>query len=1276
MQKNFQPISVDVTSQRTKSTKNSPNKAMWGSHMKDTAIDQSVAYQKTKTKRRNVATMEDGISVIQNIIGGTKSKVPINTEANSLVNLRGPLQPTSDPYEEEHTAHGAQMVKMNRGTHSVRRKNRKKGKHSANSGVQKMYKDILGADNTSVGTTGQSMALRAVTQTANMAKIARQNGDPNRPTRRKSYEDILTKVQNAEDSDNHNECPPDTPLHLPRGRLITTHVFLLGRKMTVEILRIGRVGVQYQVHDEENKAYLLETSEREIFDQLNPNQQAVVATLSVEDKIPLLIGRMGFQVSKEDRRKKELAILKFKGGASGGGSGGNGGIAKKTGRWGKMRKLTSDIGEDMFQRRINADSDDVASLVGLGMLKVKQNMSYDAVVLFVKAIRIANIVRCHPESGRHELVRGASVHLSANNAVFGAKFWNTMAKAAFETYLDDLRLQVLNVALDSSEIASHFFENIANQRLWILRGRIHESLGHLQVASDLYEHCISHFTHGQQLNEVMFRAAAVAKRLGRFTRCVGYMEYVLINPPLGFTQKDILFQVARAHEQEGKVDVASDGFKQAFKFYRREVAKKKAEDTNESTTRAVSHNLNKEPRNWRQWINSQTTWDIEAERYFSGGYFSLSIDMIQRSLMLGEKHMQEEMLKPFGGESENIRRSSSTRWWKAAVSARHLGELHTSLKACEEAVLRDPNNSIASAALQKWNLFFIDGDQADDEDPDMMMDAENWGKHVYSDEFNSEGLKHAANVQNRAALKMEALSSHGKKEGERAQKARKAKAGSRRLSVSAGRSVGAASAATAAAAAVATELETKMLLKHVIENKEEKQHELLNDDEDYRRMEAKRRKGSRRRKRPMSASAKQPTKQISTNTTVTAVNKKDLELRRILEMEFEPVRRSPWSHSPFRISQIQRPSDAISLISASQQQRQEETVARQAKIEQALERHATAAANKHLRLEKLVGSALRRLAIMGSNDIEELKFRSIAVGAQHGFAGTIHAFIATILLEDKALMPIDIKSHDFMTVTSNACSSIDVGALMTSSSEHRPNLKDLRSTQQSKSSASISLKLLSPNGKGAPVITTEQSTEQVERLFRGRQSTSARFVLTTTNSNSKTKSGTSKLNDMVDKSIRSHMFKSTGRSPNNNEKSSRSPGTRRSRSSRASRASRSKSSRSALLLSINRTSPVMRITKIPSPGGVGIDLASINRTGSIRSWKGERSRRNHSEKQRRNYMQEKIEYDKIKPRVLIRGSDGVLQPADDPILMSRILRTVAKEKAFVKGETLEDVYAV
>ena len=36
-----------------------------------------------------------------------------------------------------------------------------------------------------------------------------------------------------------------------------------------------------------------------------------------------------------------------------------------------------------------------------------------------------------------------------------------MAVAAFEMYLDDLRLQVLNVALDASEIAAKFLQNVA-----------------------------------------------------------------------------------------------------------------------------------------------------------------------------------------------------------------------------------------------------------------------------------------------------------------------------------------------------------------------------------------------------------------------------------------------------------------------------------------------------------------------------------------------------------------------------------------------------------------------------------------------------------------------------------------------------------------------------------------------------------------------------------------------------------------------------------------------
>ena len=173
-------------------------------------------------------------------------------------------------------------------------------------------------------------------------------------------------------------------------------------------------------------------------------------------------------------------------------------------------------------------------------------------------------------TGRHKIRPAKMSMVSGSGSHFGADFWNTMAISTFQMYLDDLRIQVLNVALDASEIASKFIENVANQKLWILRGRIHESLGQLQAASDLYEYCISHFGAGRDLNEVMFRAAAVAKRLGRFTRCIAYMEYALINPPNGYSQTDVLFQVARVHEQEGKIDVASDGFRQAFKLWRQE----------------------------------------------------------------------------------------------------------------------------------------------------------------------------------------------------------------------------------------------------------------------------------------------------------------------------------------------------------------------------------------------------------------------------------------------------------------------------------------------------------------------------------------------------------------------------------------------------------------------------------------------------------------------------------------------------------------------------------
>ena len=77
----------------------------------------------------------------------------------------------------------------------------------------------------------------------------------------------------------------------------------------------------------------------------------------------------------------------------------------------------------------------------------------------------------------------------------------------------------------------------------------------------------------------------------------------------------------------------------------------------------------------------------------------------------------------------------------------------------------------------------------------------------------------------------------------------------------------------------------------------------------------------------------------------------------------------------------------------------------------------------------------------------------------------------------------------------------------------------------------------------------------------------------------------------------------------------------------------------------------MRVTRVPSGRG---ELVSMAKTGPQRSWPGERPRRNHSTKQRRNWAKETMEYEKTKPRILIM-QEGKLEHVRDPILMSRVL---------------------
>tara|TARA_B100000780_G_scaffold261996_1_gene214802 strand:+ start:1345 stop:5361 length:4017 start_codon:yes stop_codon:yes gene_type:complete len=1314
MQANFQPSwKGDV--RRESSTSNKPNKEMWGSGLKDQAIDQSSTYTKNRNqiKRKNTT---DHIEFIRDL---TSVKEKHQDVEDPLENMHGKLYVATSKDNNNATTtkqktssrptinvNNAQMLSnaTRRSSFKQDREDLRREKHNKKHGKQttkQLYKEIMGSDKQSKGATGESMALRVVKQTARKAKIAGQNAmqKESRPT----YDNLLLKVQNAEAADNNNtHGPPDLPIGLPRGRLVTTHVFLLGRKMKIEILRIGRVGVHYEAEDDEMRQYVLETTEREIYDSLSDDAQVEISTagIPVEKQVLLLIGRLGFRVNEKDKRKKELAIMKSTNGKNKQQNNSKGPNYK--GRWGKMRKLTSDIGEDMFHRRIAADSKDVASMVGLGMLKVKQNMQYEAMILFIQAVRTAQIVRTNRTTGRHELVPGANELLSEKNSVFGASFWNSIAKAAYDTYLDDLRLQVLNVALDCSEIASRFLENIANQSLWILRGRIHESLGHLQEASDLYEKCIANFTQGKSLNEVMFRAAAVSKRLGRFTRCVAYFEYALINPPTGFTQADILFQVARAHEQEGKVDIASDGFRQAFKLFRRaEEVKKKEEDAVELNSREAMKKKQNKIRSWRDWINRQDTWDIEATRSFQEGYFSISIDMIHRAIKLGERHIQLESEKPFGGECEKIYKDSSKYFWKAAVAARHLGELHTSLKACEEAVKRDPDNQIAAIALEKWNSFFIDGDKADDEDPDMMLDPNDWGKHMLLGEFNSDELKYAMEKQTKAALKMESMHSHGvegnTKEHLWGKEVRDTRRTSRRLSVASGKSLGAAFAATAAAKEAAAIKKTKKRLTNIKENElgtenMEDVDDFMDDEEDRKRL-AKKRAGfgggqrKRRRMRPMSASAaekgnkqaRQLFMKFDRNSTG-QISTLDLlsELPNVIQ---SPLFQKVALRAPFvlnlckprtykteiaNIRSIDSDGNAtINLTTFStwmnrninneenEDDEQVRAACEEASKSESLRRkqQQSIIAKRFLQMQKKVGFALRRIAIMATYELDKLKARSTNITANFGFVGTIHALIATILLDEKSLVPKEIKSQDFMLAVDKITRDIDTNALMSTSSDHRPSLRDLRRSHSSPSAAAMSnstISLLSPSGKQTLSSDASRSATATERLLRGKSSLNSHFdsILTDTK-----KSGGKRLDSLIEKSIHTHSIKkmipannllkkSPKISPSKNRRTRRTPHNR--------------------LRRTNLGNSVFRVTKIPNGRS---ELNIFSKTTQKRAWKGERPRQNHSVKQRRNWLEEKRKYDSTKAQIKLMeqslDKDGKtikkIIDVEDPILMSRML---------------------
>ena len=1123
----FKPTWTGDQKKRIDTTKSSniPDKSMWGRHLADQDIDQRVVY-KSGPKGNRILETKDAVGVITNIIGQGASeanKLDINGLRSGLPNQsndsrKGPKNDIS--------VNTATMLRRSGSKQKMGKRSLTKRKQ-----VQLMYKSFgFGKEGGDADATGTSMALAVVKQTANKA-LATQS------------ENLKPKIMQTNvlqhDSFDKDSGAPDLPIGLPRGRLAHTYVFLLGRKMRVNVLRIGKDKVRYEVQDDEMRTYVLETTEREVYDSMAKNTQTKVAHVSVDKQIPFVIARLGFKVHNDDRRKKELAILKYDEGQSINSDGTNAeaGVKKK---WGKMRKLTSSIGVDMFSKKLQKNPNDASTLISFGMFQYRRGSGHEAVRLFARAIRVTGILQLNSETGRHSLNTHRMSALSKEKHSFNAKFWNVLATVSFEMYLDDLRLQVLNLALDASEIASRFLENVANQKLWILRGRIHESLGHLHTASDLYEYCINHFGAGKDLNEVIFRAAAIAKRLGRFTRAIAYMEYALINPSPGYTQTDVLFQVARVHEQEGKIDIASDGFRQAFKL-----------------TFSDHHALERRPpppKNWRKWINIQETWDLEAERAFRRGYFAISIDMLHRSLMIGDKLIESEKLKPFGGEAEQIKISSSERWWKAAVSALHLGESHTALKACEEAVENDPSNSIARAALQKWKLFFLEGEKGDVEDPDLIVDMEEWEKFIAENDSSiSTELRLAQEHQTRAAIAVETITSADPNANLVRSKELRKRRMSRRLSISGGNAID--SAALAAA-----------------ESKKRQQAE----------------------------------SQIS-----------GIRESKIVD-EMRPGSSSSHRISKFqRISNLGRPRPAT----AGQGRKREKSV-------------VNSGQNWMFRYAR---SALKRLFLMGTVDLNILFARSNAISAKYGLANKTHALVGSLLLDESFITEVDLRDKEFRDILETVCKGVDAATLISS---RRPNLLKLRKltdTSQHDSSP-VSLDLLSPVGKslnlssstkdGSPKnqngrLVSPQRLLSIERFHNGRLAVHSHFDHIV----GRNKCGSKRLESILDRAFNVHG--NLGMKTHNARKVKNKQNLQPSRNQ----------------IKITRVSKFSRSSSLSAR--------------QQRDWPGNGPRKDHFRKQRSltKVQLSNLEFEKTKASKVIVMRDGKLvASSDDAVLASKVFK--------------------
>lgn len=328
-------------------------------------------------------------------------------------------------------------------------------------------------------------------------------------------------------------------------------------------------------------------------------------------------------------------------------------------------------------------------------------------------------------------------------------------------------------------------------------------------------------------------------------------------------------------------------------------------------------------------------------------------------------------------------------------------------------------------------------------------------------------------------------------------------------------------------------------------------------------------------------------------------------------------------------------------------------------------------------MSKHARTALRRLAIMGTLELERLSARATVVSAKHGLVHRVHAAIATLLLEEGRLVTSEIRSKDFRAILESVCMDIDP---LVFSSMQRPTMGDLRKSARLKSSlaaAAIPLNLLSPVGKGANLsgafsggATTPKDAKgrpisqerilSIERFHNGRLSAHSHFD----HFMGRKRSGGKRFDDIVDRALHVHTF--------GGGKGKKKPRSRRKKAL----ASTARPPKTGTLAAKDRkkrkknktpaSGSGARRSRLPGPGQVRLTLVSAASKSSTLSalqqhcWPGERLRRDHFRKQR--YLSTaqlaSLEFERTQKSRVVVLKDGKLVVSEaDAVLASKAYPT-------------------